>query len=70
MTITIRNNGIDKRHPNYCLNIEKISLLPEEKEILLCSHCYFQVTNIQRNEKIDYVDLLCKGYLLDNYENS
>ena len=70
MTITIRNNGTDERHPNYCLNIEKISLLPEEKEILLCSHCYFQVTNIQRNEKIDYVDLLCKGYLLDNYENS
>ena len=69
MTITIRNNGTDIRHPNYCLNIEKISLHPEEKEILICSHCYFQVTSIQRNDKVDYVDLLCKGYLLDNQEN-
>ena len=66
MTITIQNNGTDEKHPNYCLNIEDISLSPKQKEILICSHCYFQVTNIQKIDDIDYVDLVCKGYLLDN----
>ena len=66
MTITIQNNGTDENHPNYCLNIEDISLSPEQKEILICSHCYFQVTNIKKIDDIDYIDLVCKGYLLDN----
>ena len=66
MTITIQNNGTDENHPNYCLNIENISLSPYQKEILICSHCYFQVTNIKKKRGIDYVDLVCKGYLLDN----
>ena len=66
MTITIQNNGTDENHPNYCLNIENISLSPEQKEILICSHCYFQVTKIKKKGNIDYVELVCKGYLLDN----
>ena len=66
MTITIQNNGTDENHPNYCLNIENISLSPWQKEILICSQCYFQVTNIQKKDNIDYVELICKGYLLDN----
>ena len=66
MTITIQNNGTDENHPNYCLNITDISLSPKQKEILICSHCYFQVTNIQKINDIDYVDLVCKGYILDN----
>ena len=67
MTITIQNNGTDQNHPNYCLNIESSSLSPKQKEILICSHCYFQVTSMNRSSGIDYVDLVCKGYLLDNY---
>ena len=67
MTITIQNNGTDQNHPNYCLNIESFSLSKKQKEILICSHCYFQVTSMNRSSGIDYVDLVCKGYLLDNY---
>ena len=68
MTINIQNNDGTDNHPNYCFNIEKISLSPEQKEILISSHCYFQVTRLERNSKIDYVDLTCKGYLLNNYK--
>ena len=66
MTITIQNNGTDENHPNYCLNIEDISLSPWQKEILICSHCYFQVIKFEKKGNIDYVELVCKGYLLDN----
>ena len=70
MTINIQNNDGTDNHPNYCFNIEKISLSPEQKEILISSHCYFQVTRLERNRNrnIDYVDLTCKGYLLNNYK--
>ena len=66
MKIFIHNNGTDRNHPNYCLNIENYSLSPEQKEILICSHCYFEIIKMKRSDDIDYVDLVCKGYLLDN----
>ena len=66
MKIFIHNNGTDENHPNYCLNIENYSLSPEQKEILICSHCYFEIIKMKRSDDIDYVDLVCKGYLLDN----
>lgn len=68
MTIRIRNNGTDENHPNYCVNIEEdISYSPEQKEIVICSHCYFQVINVRRNpQKIDYLYLDCLGFPLDN----
>ena len=65
MTIVLQNNGTDENHPNYCFNLGDLSYSPEQKEILLCSHCYFQVTKIKRTEKMDYIDLVCKGYTLD-----
>ena len=67
MKIKIENNGTDERHPNYCVYIEDYSTVKGEKETLICSHCFFQVTNIVRNHNgIDYVDLICRGYLLNN----
>ena len=62
MTITIKNNGTDEHHPNYCTEITDYSLSPEQKEIVICSHCLFQVTSISRTDTIDYVDLICRGY--------
>lgn len=61
MIITIKNNGINGS-PNYCYNIKDISLYPHEDEILISSHCCFEVDNIIRNKKkIDEVYLTCKG---------
>ena len=65
--INIQNNGIDANHPNYCLCTMHISLFPELEEVLICSHCYFQVTKIERSNPFDYLDLVCKGYLLDKF---
>ena len=66
MIITIKNNGTNG-HLNYCYDVSEISCIPTEKEILLSSHCYFSVTNLERNKnyKYDYVYLTCEGYLLD-----
>ena len=64
MIITIKNNGVDG-HPNYCFSITDLSCFPVEDEILICSHCYFTITNIIRDNNIDYVHLTCEGYLLD-----
>ena len=71
MTINLINNEIGEDHLDYCvdMSVNHFSIFPNEKEILLCSHCYFQVTNIRRNEKIDKVDLVCRGYLLNIQNN-
>jgi hypothetical protein len=71
MTINLINNEIGEDLLDYCVDISdnNFSLYPNEEEILLCSHCYFQITNIRRNEKIDYVDLVCRGYLLNIQNN-
>ena len=65
--INIQNNGIDANHPNYCLCTMHISISPELEEVLIFSHCYFQVTKIERSNPFDYLDLVCKGYLLDKF---
>ena len=71
MTINLINNEIGEDLLDYCvdMSVNDFSIYPNEKEILLCSHCYFQVTNIRRNEKIDKVDLVCGGCLLNIQNN-
>ena len=71
MTINLINNRIGEDLLDYCvdMSVNDFSIFPNEKEILICSHCYFQVTNIRRNEEIDYVDLVCRGYLSDIQNN-
>ena len=62
LIIKIKNN----KKRNYCLDITKFSRFPKEKEILISSHCYFNVTEIKRNpEGVDEVNLDCEGFLLD-----
>jgi hypothetical protein len=63
MTITIQNNGTDENHPNYCLNIENISLSPWQKEILICSHCYFQVIKFEKK----VILIMLNWYVKDIY---
>ena len=65
LIIKIKNNGTNG-FPNYCYYIEDITYYTKEYEVLLCSHCYFSVTNIQHKKNIDYVFLTCEGYLLNN----
>ena len=61
LIITIKNNGING-FPNYCYNIKDISLFPKEDEILISSHCCFEVNDMKKNKKgIDEVYLTCKG---------
>ena len=64
MIITIRNNGTNG-HPNYCYYAEDITMNKREYEVLISSHCYFTVTKIERNRNLDYVSLICEGYLLN-----
>ena len=64
MKITIQNNGTDG-HPNYCYNIKGISCFQKEEEILISSHCYYSVTNIERRNNFDYINMICEGFLLD-----
>ena len=63
MTITIKNNGING-YPNYCCYIEDITYTKKQYEVLISSHCFFTVTKIIRNMDIDYVDLICEGFLI------
>ena len=63
MTITIKNNGING-YPNYCYYLEDITFTKKQYEVLISSHCYFTVTKIIRNTDVDYVDLICEGFLI------
>ena len=65
MKITIKNNGTDG-HPNYCYYIKGISKYKEEDEILISCHCYYTVTDIERKNNFDYVNIICQGFVLDN----
>ena len=61
LIITIKNNGVNGS-PNYCYNIKDISLFPGEDEILISSHCCFEINDIIKNKKeIDEVYLACEG---------
>ena len=64
MIINIKNNG-SNGFPNYCYNIKYISMFPGEDEILIYSHCCFEVNNMKRNKKIDEVYLTCKGFKIN-----
>ena len=64
MTIIIKNNG-SNGYPNYCCNIKDISLYPHEDEILISSHCCFEVNDIIKSKKIDEVYLTCKGFKIN-----
>ena len=64
LIITIKNNGTNG-HPNYCYYIEDISYNPGEYEVLISSYCYFTVTKIESEGPIDYVSLICEGYLIE-----
>ena len=61
MTINIINNGYNG-FPNYCYNIKDISMYPGEDEILISSHCCFEVNEIRKDKQIDEVNLTCKGF--------
>ena len=63
MIITIKNNGTNG-YPNYCYYIEDITYTKNQYEVLISSHCYFTVTNIEHKESIDYVSLICEGYII------
>ena len=58
MEITIKNNEKN----NYCFSVRDISLIPEEDEILISSHCHYVVEKIQRSNNVDYIWLTCEGY--------
>ena len=64
MTIKIKNNG-SNGYPNYCYNIKDISLFPHEDEILISSHCCFEVNDIIKSKRIDEVYLTCKGFKIN-----
>ena len=64
MTINIKNNGTNG-HINYCSYIESITYTPKQEEVLFCSHCYFTITKINRNDFIDFVELICEGCFID-----
>ena len=61
LIINIINNG-SNGFPNYCYNLKDISMYPSEDEILISSHCCFEVSEINKNKKIDEVYLTCKGF--------
>ena len=61
LTINIINNGYNG-FPNYCYNIKDISMYPGEDEILISSHCCFEVNEIRKDKQIDEVNLTCKGF--------
>ena len=62
--IIIRNNGTNG-HPKYCQYIADLSVSNEDPqyEALIASNCFYRVTNIIRQEKIDEVTLICEGLI-------
>ena len=64
MTITIKNNGTNG-FPNYCLSVKDISLYQDLDEVIITCHCCFIVTKRERKNEIDYVNLICEGYLFE-----
>ena len=64
LIISIKNNGCNGS-PNYCYNIKDISIYSSEDEILISSHCCFEVDKIIKSKKIDEVYLTCKGFKIN-----
>lgn len=65
MEITIKNNEKN----NYCFSIRDISIIPDEDEVLISSHCHYIVKKIQRSNNSDYIWLTCEGYFNFKIEN-
>ena len=65
LKITIRNNGTNG-YSKYCQFIDSISVSnkPPQNEVLIASNCFYRITNIIRQKKIDYVALICEGLLI------
>ncbi|KAL6625626.1 hypothetical protein LY90DRAFT_501211 [Neocallimastix californiae] len=61
LIITIKNNGIDD-NSQYCKNIHEISQYKYEKEILITAFSLFEITKIDRKNKIAYLDCLGIDY--------
>ena len=61
MYITILNNGVNGKKV-YCRNIEYISDVPYQKEILFTSYCQFRVTKIEKTPNLDLLYLTCEGH--------
>ena len=59
MKIMIKNN----KKSNYCYSLKQISKYEDEDEILISSHCFFTITNIERNIDGDFVEAICEGFL-------
>ena len=59
MKIIIKNN----KKSNYCYSLKQISEYKSEDEILISSHCFYTITNIERNIDGDFVEAVCEGFL-------
>ena len=64
MKIILKNIGINNI-PNYCCSTDMITPYIEEKEVILTCHCSFIVTEFFHKDGIDYVSLICEGFLFD-----
>ena len=64
MKIILKNIGINNI-PNYCCSTDMITPYIEEKEVILTCHCSFIVTDFFHKDGIDYVSLICEGFLFD-----
>ena len=64
MIITILNNNTNG-FPNYCCDTREFSKYPDEKEVIITSHCSFIVTDITHINNTDYISLICEGFLFN-----
>ena len=64
MKIILKNIGINNI-PNYCCSTDMITPYIAEKEVILTCHCSFIVTDFFHKDGIDYVSLICEGFLFD-----
>ena len=60
----LKNIGINNI-PNYCCSTDMITPYIAEKEVILTCHCSFIVTDFFHKDGIDYVSLICEGFLFD-----
>ena len=64
MVITILNKCTNSIH-NFCCDTQIFSPYPLEKEVIFTSHCSFIVADITHINNIDYISLVCEGFLFD-----
>ena len=74
MTIILKNNGNknyiknngNNNYLNYCCSFERFRKFRVDGEVIITSHCSYIVTDITKKGEIDYVNLICEGYLLSD----